>query len=709
MSASTAEPADAQTGGWSFISIPDLFNADYADLSGGADPEIAAVFGRQYANDLVAAPNWTPNSPNSMNPEFAAVLHQMMDDIAASTNNDPELALIAGDLVGGRWAHNRSELQRLFGTNNSTVEQELQSAADSYYSWIRTLFAESGIDTVVAAIGDHDIGDNPWRTRTRAAAVDPMKTNFGRNMVNPIFSNLSNQDAAANNPWSNVRFGPAAGNYDEGSFVYQQNNVLFVTVDVFRYEGGATLGSDGAVSAEVTGDHLEWVRNVLERAESEPSVDHVIVQGHTPILGPVATNRSSGLLLEDGEDSELWQTLAQFGTNVGGKVRSYFAGEVHATTTIVDPSSGIVQISHGALVQAINENFDNSDPTFLGIEVSNNGRTIAMTEYMIDLDRRGDTSVVWEVDRPISTSHDTYVSGPSQVGSLTIDVTNGTLDLSASGSLGVARQVDSGIRDLIAQSGEVTVRQRAEANWFTVTFDRPMTDPIVAMGPVSFNGVDPAHARVRNVTPTGFQYQVEEWLYLGNRRHTTTETISWLAVERGAHVTADGATIRAGSHLITDATRRITNINGLFDSPPVIVGQVASEAGSDPVTYRLSSITASRFDVALQEEEAQGPHRNAEDFNWIAFETGTFDMFATGEFGANHNGATTTLPNGYDGVTLASMQTTNGIDTAQLRTLTDTPSSLRVFVEEEQSADQETRHTFLETVGWVRTNQLIFG
>ena len=149
-----------------------------------------------------------------------------------------------------------------------------------------------------------------------------------------------------------------------------------------------------------------------------------------------------------------------------------------------------VQISHGALVQAINENFDNSDPTFLGIEVSNNGRTIAMTEYMIDLDRRGDTSVVWEVDRPISTSHDTYVSGPSQVGSLTIDVTNGTLDLSASGSLGVARQVDSGIRDLIAQSGEVTVRQRAEANWFTVTFDRPMTDPIVAMGPVSFNGVD---------------------------------------------------------------------------------------------------------------------------------------------------------------------------------------------------------------------------
>ena len=332
-----------------------------------------------------------------------------------------------------------------------------------------------------------------------------------------------------------------------------------------------------------------------------------------------------------------------------------------------------------------------------------------MTEYMIDLDRRGDTSVVWEVDRPISTSHDTYVSGPSQVGSLTIDVTNGTLDLSASGSLGVARQVDSGVGDLIAQSGEVTLRQRAEANWFTVTFDRPMTDPIVAMGPVSFNGVDPAHARVRNVTPTGFQYQVEEWLYLGNRRHATTETISWLAVERGAHVTADGATIRAGSHLITDATRRITNIRGLFDSPPVIVGQVASEAGSDPVTYRLSSITASRFDVALQEEEAQGPHQAAEDFNWIAFETGTFDMFATGEFGATHTGATTTLPNGYDGVTLASMQTTNGIDTAQLRTLTDTPSSLRVFVEEEQSADQETRHTFLETVGWVRTDQRIFG
>ena len=132
---------------WSFVSIPDLFNADYADLSGGADPSIAAVFSNNYANQLIAAPNWTPSGPNSMNAEFAAVLHQMMNDIAASTENNPELALIAGDLIGGRWPQNRDSLKILFGNSNTTLAQELDAASASYYTWIRTLFAESGITT----------------------------------------------------------------------------------------------------------------------------------------------------------------------------------------------------------------------------------------------------------------------------------------------------------------------------------------------------------------------------------------------------------------------------------------------------------------------------------------------------------------------------------------------------------------------------------
>ena len=429
---------------WSFVSIPDLFNADYADLSGGADASIAAVFSDNYSDLLIAAPNWTPSGPNSMNAEFATILHQMMDDIAASTNNDPELALIAGDLIGGRWPQHRSSLQTLFGNDDTTLEQELDAASASYYSWIRTLFAESGINTVVAAIGDHDIGDNNWSINNpKAAHVDNMKTDFGDHMVDPLFENLTELSDDPNASWEDIRFGPADGNFDEASYVYQKNNVLFVSVDVFRYEGGEYLGSFGAVAPEVTGDHLSWIHQVLLRAEADNTVDHVIVQGHTPILGPVNANRSSEMTLNEGVDSSLWTTIGHFGTDRGGKVRAYFAGEVHATTTLLDPTSGIVQISHGALVQAINGNFDNSDPTFLGIEVSNDGLSIDITEYMIDLNRIGDTSIVWEVDRPISTAHDTYVSGPLEIGTLSIDVSSGALDLNAAGSLVVSNVIPS--------------------------------------------------------------------------------------------------------------------------------------------------------------------------------------------------------------------------------------------------------------------------
>ena len=428
---------------WSFVSIPDLFNADYADLSGGADASIAAIFSSNYSDQLIAAPNWTPAGPNSMNAEFAAVLHQMMDDIAASTDNDPELALIAGDLIGGRWPQNRDSLNSLFGNNNTTLAQELDAASASYYTWIRTLFAESGINTVVAAIGDHDIGDNSWRNTTKANQVNNMKTDFGNHMVDPLFENLTAMDEVLNSTWEDVRLGPTEGNYDEGSYVYQKNNVLFVNVDIFRYDGGVRLGSFGAVAPEVTDDHLNWVHKVLLRAETDNTVDHVIVQGHTPILGPVNTNRSSGLLLNDGVDSGLWLTIASFGTERGGKVRAYFAGEVHATTTLLDPTSGVVQISHGALVQAIEGNFDNSDPTFLGVEVSDDGHSIDITEYTIDLDRRNDTSIVWEVDRPVSTAHDTYVSGPREIGTLFIDVRSGLLDLNAAGSLAVSNVIPS--------------------------------------------------------------------------------------------------------------------------------------------------------------------------------------------------------------------------------------------------------------------------
>ncbi|MEO1688772.1 MAG: Calx-beta domain-containing protein, partial [Pseudomonadota bacterium] len=98
--------------------------------------------------------------------------------------------------------------------------------------------------------------------------------------------------------------------------------------------------------------------------------------------------------------------------------------------------------------------------------------------------------------------------------------------------------------DLIAQAGETTFLQDGADAWTQVLFDTAMIDPIVALGPLSANGSHEAAMRVRNVTADGFEVQVDEWDHLDGWH--TTETVSWLAVERGTHMLSDGGMLQAG-------------------------------------------------------------------------------------------------------------------------------------------------------------------
>jgi len=437
---------------WSFLSAPDLFNFDYADLSGGADPAIAAVFGDTYADNLVAAPNWQLGGPNSMNATLAGILHQVVDDMVATAGGDPELVMIAGDLTGGRWPQNPKALERLFGNASTSLDQELRAAADSYYSWVRTLFRESGVDKVVAALGDHDIGDNNWKVgSTKAQSVTTMKAAFSDALVDPLFAGLNSSEEAVNDPWADIRFSP--GDTSGTSFIYQQNNVLFLTVDMFHFEGANTkLGPNGAVKLEFTKQDIAWIQQVLDRADGDASVDHVIIQGHSPVLGPVKSSRSSALTLKRAEFSAFWQTIEDFGTDNGGKVRAFLNGEVHATTAILDEASGIVQIAHGALIEPSRTKPD--DLTYMAVDVVQDRLTFK--EYKAELSRENDTSFIWQVDRPNVVAHDTYTGSPVLIGETVLDVSAGSLDLTASGSLEIAKTISS--RAAFAQSQQELAR-----------------------------------------------------------------------------------------------------------------------------------------------------------------------------------------------------------------------------------------------------------
>ncbi|UCD00084.1 MAG: ThuA domain-containing protein [Phycisphaerales bacterium] len=243
---------------WRFVSIPDFVNVDLTYPQPGWDETLDYVLG-------------------------------------AIKAENPEFVLVAGDLVMGRWPD----------------KQSIEKYAATYYpAWVKRM-TDHGL-RFYTAIGDHEIGDNPW-PEEKAALVPYFKRQFQKHLAMPLNGPLRMRGTAF---WLNYE------------------NTLFISVDVF--EKGT--GPQGGIVPKVTGAQLEWLEQVITE---NPGVRHIVVMGHTPILGPVAKESSSGLMLEGGRESPLWQVLSKH------KVDLYLCGEVHAITCT--QADGVLQTAHGGL------------------------------------------------------------------------------------------------------------------------------------------------------------------------------------------------------------------------------------------------------------------------------------------------------------------------------------------------------------------------
>ena len=211
--------------------------------------------------------------------------------------------------------------------------------------------------------------------------------------------------------------------------------------------------------------------------------------------------------------------------------------------------------------------------------------------------------------------------------------------------------------------------------WQQVGFTEDFTDPVVVAGAATYHGSDPGVVRVRNVTEDSFEVRFQEWNYK-NRKHTR-EQIHWLAVERGTWDLGGGNQLVAGS-LNTGNTNMnsptAVDFSTAFGSAPAVFAQVQTFNGRDAVTDRISGVTASRFKLVLQEEEAKGKHRT-ETVGYIALSQDVTEITGI-------NCDVGTIP----GVThLSSLVPGIG---------------WRVWVSEEKSKDSEIAHTG-EKVGYV--------
>jgi hypothetical protein len=248
--------AGAAEDGWSFVSFPDFFNFD------------------------------VPNP----NPKWDDAIDWYLRQLKAE---NPRFSLVAGDLVNGHWWDSPEQIEHL---------------ANVYYGgWMRRI-RDHGLLPVYTAVGDHELGDDPWPPEKTALVPDFRKA-FADHMEHP-------------------ENGPE--NFKERAYWIREGDLLVITVETFEVH-------DGEVVPTVSGDQLAWIEATLE---AHADARFKIVQGHAAILPGARSRSSSSIYLKDRENSALWSLMAGHG------VDAYFCGEFHAITC--REHRGVWQVVHGA-------------------------------------------------------------------------------------------------------------------------------------------------------------------------------------------------------------------------------------------------------------------------------------------------------------------------------------------------------------------------
>ncbi|WP_254524829.1 hypothetical protein [Natrinema caseinilyticum] len=236
----------------------------------------------------------------------------------------------------------------------------------------------------------------------------------------------------------------------------------------------------------------------------------------------------------------------------------------------------------------------------------------------------------------------------------------------------------------------------------------PVSDPVSFFGPLSYDGPQPSHVRVRDGSVP--EVQIEEWEYQ-NGVHRA-ESVNGLLIEPGHHELTDGSLMIAGRLDGVDEAFHTIPFGHEFNSYPVVLTQPQTYNGSQAIVSRQRNLGSDSVDVCVQEEEGNNGVHRGETIGFVATEmtiggpktyeyNGVQREFEAGRREVDDQWTTIHFSETYDNPHfLADIQTYEGANTAGLRYRNLTSSSVEVFVEEEQSADDEVSHVG-ELVGYM--------
>ena len=257
--------------------------------------------------------------------------------------------------------------------------------------------------------------------------------------------------------------------------------------------------------------------------------------------------------------------------------------------------------------------------------------------------------------------------------------------------------------NLTLEQGQIT----ATAEWQTITFTDPFTDPVVVAKPAGADDETPCVIQIRNVAPDGFEIRLRSWDYTGEVH--PPESISYLAMERGIFTLDNGIKIEA-SKFVTDKTefRGISQFSQTFVDIPVMVASLTTINEDEPVVGRLRNIDETGFEYMMQEEQVNDNDHLQETVSYIAWEPATGVMGDSAVYEVNRIAELTdiwqtyTFTEAYSSapIFLADMQTTNDTDPANLRYKLLNAGQVELQITEEQSTDADIQHS-AESVGMI--------
>lgn len=251
----------------------------------------------------------------------------------------------------------------------------------------------------------------------------------------------------------------------------------------------------------------------------------------------------------------------------------------------------------------------------------------------------------------------------------------------------------------IGQAGSLSANTTTTGQAISVTFDEPLTDPVIALSGTNFGG-NKFSLRVIDIQTnadgdaTGFTFTMDEWEN-HDGPHPATETIHWLAIEEGVHELEDGRIIEAG-YADADSDGEAVSLSGGFTTTPMVLTTVASDNDASNVDSDPYNITSSGFDLNVEEAESQDGVHGLESVGWIAIQAGGDGSSGTAQtVGGIDSAWTNNIGYGAtytDAVVLAETQTQNDTDTGNLEFRNIEANNVDIRFEEDTSVDGDNGH-----------------